>query len=66
LPDFFGRDFNFRIETVIFPLRARVGMADFDWERGAGRNDYIFEQATVLSYNLVHPGAGVIYIRLIG
>jgi hypothetical protein len=41
-------------------------MADFYWERGTGRNDYILEQATVLSYNLVHPGTGVFYIRLVG
>ena len=38
----------------------------FDRERGTGRNDYIFKQAAVLSYNLVYPCAGVFYIRLIG
>jgi hypothetical protein len=43
-----------------------VGVADFDRERGTGRNDYIFEQAAILSYNLVHPGTGILYIRPLG
>jgi hypothetical protein len=43
-----------------------MGMADLDRERRTGRNDYIFEQATILSYDLVHPGAGVFYFWPLG
>jgi len=65
-PNLFIGNFKFGIETMVFPLRACVGMTDRNRQRGTGRDNGIFQQAAIFSDYFIHPGAGVFYFRPFG